>query len=190
MTTETHKTVADLYRVADGQKAELVDGEVMLMSPTGKKSTYAAGEVVASLRQYSHETRSGWAVQDNAGFMVNLPHRQSLSPDASFYTGQDTANSMDFFEGAPVFAAEVRSKWDYGSTAERAMALKRADYFAAGTRVVWDVDLQSPDVVRVYRADAPDQPTIYRRAEIAEAEPAVPGWTMPVDDLFPPDWLT
>ena len=65
------------------------------------------------------------------------------------------------------------------------MAEKRADYFAAGTQVVWDVDLESPDVVRVHRASDPEHPTIYRRGEIAEAEPAVPGWTMPVDDLFP-----
>jgi Uma2 family endonuclease len=52
--------------------------------------------------------------------------------------------------------------------------------------VVWDVDLQSAETVRVYRANQPDQPTIYRRSEMAEAEPAVPVWTMPVDDLFPP----
>ena len=38
------------------------------------------------------------------------------------------------------------------------MAQKRADYFAAGTLVVWDVDLLADDVVRVYRADAPDSP--------------------------------
>ncbi len=29
------------------------------------------------------------------------------------------------------------------------------------------------------------QPNVYRRGEIAEAEPAVPGWTIAVDDLFP-----
>ena len=184
MTTETRKTIADLYRVADGQKAELVAGEVQLMSPTGRMPSQAAKRIVIALEDYSRHTRFGEAVADNAGFMVNLPHRQSFSPDAAFYTGGGANTSMDFFEGAPVFAVEVRSKWDYGSTAERAMALKRADYFAAGTRVVWDVDLQSPDVVRVYRADAP-QPTIYRHGDLAEAEPAVPGWTMPVDDLFP-----
>ena len=61
---------------------------------------------------------------------------------------------------------------------------KRADYFAAGTKVVWDVDLDSDDVVKVYRASAPETPTIYRRGELAEAEPAVPGWTMPVDEFF------
>ncbi|HSH78400.1 MAG TPA: hypothetical protein VLA19_07700 [Herpetosiphonaceae bacterium] len=40
------------------------------------------------------------------------------------------------------------------------------------------------DVVRVYRVGAPDTPTIYRRGNVVEAEPAVPGWSMAVDDLF------
>jgi Uma2 family endonuclease len=121
-------------------------------------------------------------VGDNKGFRVQLPHRSSFSPDAAFYTGPRTG--MRFFEGAPVFAVEVRSEGDYGPNAEAAMAAKRADYFAAGTLVVWDVDLLSDDVVRVYRTDDPENPTIYRRGEIADAEPAVPGWRMPVDDLF------
>src|SRR6266542_1871848 len=89
-----------------------------------------------------------------------------------------------FFEGAPVFAVEVRSENDYGPTVEERMRQKRADYFACGTLVVWDVDLLSADVVKVYRASDPDHPTIYRRGDMAEAEPAVPGWHMAVDDLF------
>lgn len=64
------------------------------------------------------------------------------------------------------------------------MAAKRADYFASGALVVWDVDLLSEDVVKVYRASHPDNPTIYRRGEMAEAEPAVPGWRLLVSDLF------
>jgi Uma2 family endonuclease len=67
------------------------------------------------------------------------------------------------------------------------MAAKRADYFAAGTLVVWDVDLLSDEIVRVYRASDPERVTIYRRDEIAEAEPAVPGWSMAVNHLFPVD---
>ena len=43
---------------------------------------------------------------------VNLPNRQSFSPDATFYTGE--AAGMKFGEGAPAFAAEVRSEGDYG----------------------------------------------------------------------------
>lgn len=91
---------------------------------------------------------------------------------------------MKSLEGAPVFAVEVRSECDYGNRAEGEIARKRADSFAAGTLVVWDVDLLSDDVIKSYRASAPDNPTICRRGETAEAGPAVPGWTMPVDELF------
>jgi Uma2 family endonuclease len=143
---------------------------------------YAGDAITVSLWQYAKQTGSGRAVGDNKAFRVRLPHRKSFSPDAAFHIGPRTG--MRFFDGAPIFAAEVRSEGDYGLQAEQDLADKRADYFAAGTLVVWDVDLLSPDVVRVYRATDPDHPTIYRRGEIADAEPAVPDWTMPVDDLF------
>lgn len=64
------------------------------------------------------------------------------------------------------------------------MRQKRADYFAAGTLVVWDVDLQGDAVIKSYKASASETPVIFRRGEMADAEPAVPGWRMPVDDLF------
>jgi Uma2 family endonuclease len=91
---------------------------------------------------------------------------------------------MRFLEGAPIFAVEVRSEYDYGPAAERAMAQKRADYFACGTLVVWDVDLLSPEVIKSYKAHDPDNPVIFRRGEVADAEPAVPGWRMAVEELF------
>ncbi len=114
---------------------------------------------------------------------------------------------MKFLEGAPIFAAEVRSEDDYGPVSvpravatgspevkirsddcspsdERAIAAKRADYFAAGTLVIWDVDLLSPDVIKSYTPEDPGTPKIFRRGDIADAEPAVPGWRIPVDELF------
>ena len=180
MTTKTRATIEDLYAVSG--KAELVDGEIVHMPPTGDDPGRAGDFIFASLFEYERRTRSGRAYSDNKAFVVDLPHRESFSPDAAFHVGRRT--QMKFLEGAPIFAAEVRSEGDYGPAAERRMAAKRADYFAAGTLVVWDVDLLSADVVRVHRSTAPDSPTIFRRGETADAEPAVPGWTMPVDDLF------
>jgi Uma2 family endonuclease len=183
MTQTTSATIDDLARVAGHGKAELIDGVIVPISPTGFLPNYVAGEIYASLRDYARKTRSGYAIGDNAGFIVDLPHRKSFSPDAAFYRGKSTG--MRFLEGAPVFAVEVRSENDYGRVAERDMADKRADYFAAATLVVWDVDILSDEIIRVYRADQPTQPTIYRRGDQAEAEPAVPGWSIAVDDLFP-----
>jgi Uma2 family endonuclease len=182
MATRTRATIEDLYLVPGDVKAELVNGEIVLMSPTGRLPGYASDEIFVSLRQHARLLGKGLAVGDNKGFRVSLPHRESFSPDAAYYVGPYTG--MKFFEGAPLFAVEVRSEGDYGPAAEKALAAKRADYSAAGTVVVWDVDMLSDDVVRVYRASDPTAPTIYRRGDLAEAEPAVPGWQMPVDDLF------
>jgi Uma2 family endonuclease len=173
-------TIEDLYKAPE--KAELVDGEVVCMSPTGGKPGRAATKIVVSLSRHEDEFGGGYAIGDNVGFIVELPNRSSFSPDAAWYAGE--IDTMKFLEGAPVFAVEVRSENDYGAKAEREMKAKRDDYFAAGTLVVWDVDLLSEDVVRVYRADNPDHPAIYRKGETANAEPAVPGWSMSVDDLF------
>lgn len=180
MSTLAKATIEDLYKVAE--KAELINGEVVIMSPTGGKPGRAGGKIFVSLNNFEEEQGGGYAISDNIGFVVDLPNRNSFSPDAAWYIGE--VDTMKFLEGAPVFAVEVRSENDYGAKAEREMRAKRDDYFAAGTLVVWDVDLLSDEVVRVYRADKPDTPTIFRRGEVADAEPAVPGWTMPVDDLF------
>lgn len=180
MTTATRATISDLYNIKG--KAELVNGELRILSPTGARPGRAGGDIYGSLRQHERRVGGGRAYPDNVGFVVDLPDRESFSPDAAWHAS--TRTEMQFVQGAPLFAVEVRSEGDYGLAAERDMAAKRADYFAAGALVVWDVDLLSEDVVKKYSAAAPATPIIFRRGDRAEAEPAVPGWTMPVDDLF------
>jgi Uma2 family endonuclease len=175
-------TIDDLYHVPENGKAELVDGKLVLMSPTGFLPGRAGGVIYASLREYERQTHSGFALPDNIGIVVDLPRRRSFSPDAAFHPGPPTRGK--FLNGAPIFAVEVRSEDDYGPAAERRLALKRADYFAAGTKVVWDVDVLREELVRVYVADAPGAARVYRHGERANAEPALPGWSMPVDALF------
>jgi Uma2 family endonuclease len=181
MTTTHRPTIEDLYRVKG--KAELVNGEIIEMPPTGYLPGYAASRILYSLITHEQATKGGRAIGDNVGFRVNLPNRQSFSPDAAWYIGQPTG--MKFLEGAPIFAVEVRSEGDYGPKAEREMAEKRRDYFEAGTLCVWDVDMQSTDVIKAYQAADPGKPTIFRRGDLADAGQAVPGWSIVVDNLFP-----
>jgi Uma2 family endonuclease len=181
MTKPPKATIRDLYSVKG--KAELINGEIVQMPPTGYLPGYAASEILISLRAHEHATGSGRAIGDNVGFTVSLPNRDSFSPDAAWYTGRPSG--MKFLEGAPVFAVEVRSESDYGPAAEQKLAEKRRDYFAAGTRCVWDVDMQGPNVIRSYFSDDPNQPIIFRKGDLADAGDAVPGWSIPVDNLFP-----
>jgi Uma2 family endonuclease len=181
MTTKARSTIEDLYHIPENGKAELINGEIILMPPTGELPGRAGGSLYVSLR--AHEGKApGRAFPDNVGFRVYLPNRESFSPDTAWYIGPSAG--MKFLDGAPVFAVEIRSDGDYGPAAERRIAEKRRDYFAAGTLVVWDVDLNSPEVVRSYVADNPDIPKVSRKNEMADAEPAVPGWRFAVDELF------
>ena len=177
----TPDPIAELYRVEG--RAEVIRGKVVNLPLSGAMPGFASDEILFSLRAYSKRTGHGRAFGNCNGFLVDLPDRQSFSPNAGYYVGP--AAGMEFFKGAPVFAVEVRDESDYGHDAECEMAAKRADYFAAGTLVVWDVDLLDENVVRVYRDGNGEQPAaVYRLGQTAEAEPAVPGWTMPVNDLF------
>ena len=97
---------------------------------TGGLPSRAAAAIYRALFEHERRTRSGRAYADNTGFL----------------------------QGAPIFAAEVRSEDDYGPPAERAMAARRAE--------------------------APDVAIVCRRGERAEGAPALPGFTLAVDDLF------
>ena len=182
-TVPTRATLDDLSRVEG--KAELIGGRIVQFMASGDLPTDVAGEIFVSLRSHSKKARRGVAKADGIGYAVaELPSgRESFSPDASYYDGPRPANRMRFIRGAPRFAAEVRSENDYGDAAELEMAAKREDYFAASTLVVWDVDPLA-ETVASYSASAPTKPVIFRRGDIAHAEPAVPGWRMAVDDMF------
>ena len=178
--TTTEQLVAQLY-LTEG-KAEIINGEIVEFMATGDQSSSAAFNIAVSLKLYQRKFGSGRAYSDNIGFLVNLPNRKSFSPDVCFYIGERAG--MRFLEGAPIFAVEVRSENDYGNKAERNMAQKRRDYFAAGTEIVWDVDLLSEDIIKSYHRKNPDEPQIFKRGETANAEPALPDWKIAVDELF------
>lgn len=177
-------TIDDLMKV-DG-KAELIGGRIVRYMPVGHLPNVVAGRIFRRIADHADTNGRGVAYTDQMGFAVpKLPTsgRQSFSPDVSYYDGPLPPNLMRFVEGPPTFAVEVRSENDYGPAKESEMALKRDDYFAAGTLVVWDVDPVA-SVIDCYRASAPSQPVRFAKGDTADAEPAVPGWRLPVDWLF------
>jgi Uma2 family endonuclease len=176
-------TAEDLARTPG--KAELIDGKIVPLMPTGHRPNQIAFRIARSLDDHAESTGQGVAYTDNMGFVVpRLPSgRQSFSPGASYYDGPLPANAMRFVEGPPTLAVEVRSEGDSGPAAEAAMASKRADYFQAGTKVVWDVD-PIAECIRAYRPEAPDSPATFRKGEEADAEPAVPGWRVAAGRIF------
>jgi Uma2 family endonuclease len=177
------QTLDDLLKVEG--KAELIDGRIVHFMATGHEPNQIAGEIFFRLKLHIRASGQGFVYTDNMGFAVPKLRsgRQSFSPDVSLYDGPPPANRMKFINGPPTFAVEVRSENDYGPAAEKAIADKRADYFEAGTKVVWDVDPRD-GVVRAYKADDPSRAIVFAKGSIADAEPAVQGWTLAVSEIL------
>ena len=178
---EKRSTLNDLHR--EPGKAELVGGRIVRFIPTGDRPGGIALNILMLMHAFVLSAGRGRVRGDNVGYAVaELPSgRESFAPDVSFFDGPERSDGMDFIQGPPTFAVEVRSKDGYGALAEREMAAKRADYFAAGTLIVWDVDTKG-ECIHSYSAAGGKRS--FKRGEIADAEPVLPGWRVDVDTIF------
>ena len=176
--------IEELHR--EPGKAEIIKGKVVRMSPAAWWHGQGSGAIYISLTEHKKKHGGGSGCADNVGFLVDLPDRYSFSPDAAWHTGPFPALSEGdaFVEGAPRFAAEIRSVSQYGPAADENILLKIREYFQAGTLVLWDIDYHREKLIRKYTPETLDNPAIFHQGDIADAEPAVPGWRFPVNELF------
>jgi Uma2 family endonuclease len=176
-------TLSDLFRVKG--KAELIADRVVCYPLMGEYPGHIKSEIMIALDKRSEELPGTEAFGGSLVYGVpKMPSgRQSFCPDASFHTGPFPTDRMKWIDGPPTFAVEIKVLEDYESDTEQERVAKRADYFEAGTLAVWDVDPLA-ETVTLYRSTDPLTPVVFRRGDTADAEPAVPGWRVAVDDLF------
>jgi Uma2 family endonuclease len=180
----TRAVLRDLYGYEG--KAELIDGRIVQFPLMGHFPGQIALTIACSLQEYARRTTVGEAYGPGLIYAVPaLPNgRESFCPDGSYHRGPFPEDQMSWIEGAPTFAVEIRVWEDYQDPdVEARFAAKRSDYFRAGSQAVWDVDPLG-EKVTLYKASDPTTPVVFRRGDTADAEPAVPGWRLTVDDVF------
>src|SRR4051812_34020717 len=82
-------TIEDLYRVPDNRAAELIDGKIIVLPYLQDLPARATGRILQGLLDYSRQGGVGEPFGNKIGYEVDLPHRKSFSPRASFYIGPD-----------------------------------------------------------------------------------------------------
>src|ERR1700722_11272820 len=94
-------TLDDLARVTD--KAELIDGRIEYLMPTGRKPGRVAGRIYRSLDDYATQHGRGKPHPHKGGFAAPRlpPGPDSFTPDASSPLGPFPADPMRFLEGPP-----------------------------------------------------------------------------------------
>lgn len=162
------------------QKAELVRGELRLMSTPEIVHGAVATDLVVSLALYVRQHALGHVFGDNISYELTQLPRTVRVPDASFVRADRVPPDGlkgRLFRFAPDLAIEVLSPSERGARLQE----KLYDYAAAGTPMVWVVD---PDerTVTVIAADAPTR--VLHEGETLDGGSVLPGFACALADIF------
>ena len=173
-------TEADVLARPAGQKhiCELVDG-VLVEKAMGYYESLLAALLIGFLRRYLEEHDLG-IVLGEAGPLRLAPGLVRI-PDVSFIAWERFPDrrlpAEPMPDLAPDLAVEILSPGNTGREMER----KRAEYFAAGTRLVWIV---SPGDRTVQVCTTPADVRLLGEDAILDASPVLPGFRLLIRDWF------
>ncbi len=163
----------------DGFRYELVRGELVKMAPAGRVHGKRGNRVNVSLSLYVYENNLGETYLAETGFHLETDPDHVLAPDGAFVSREReeaTPEAGGFFPGPPDLAVEVVSPSDRLTE----VAEKVAEWLAAGTRMVVVVNPRNCTV----QAHTPEGVTEFTEADTLDGGDVVPGWRLPVADIF------
>jgi Uma2 family endonuclease len=180
----TNVTTEDLECLeADGYRYDLLAGELIRMSPGGFEHGRLAARIAARFVSFldSH-AGFGVAVGAETGFRLARNPDTVLGPDAAVVT-LDRLPPADqrsgYLELAPDLVVELVSPSDRWSTVSE----KVEAYLAAGVRLVWVIEPRAR-AVRVYTPAGAERRLRANAGDVLEAEPVLPGFRLPLAELF------
>lgn len=142
-------TIDDIYALPDGERAELIDGQIYYMAPPTRRHQEIAGELFAVIREYIKSNTGSCRIYI-APFAVFLNENNSsyVEPDISIICSPDKLNDKGCV-GAPDWIIEIVSpgsrQMDYFT--------KLFKYRTAGVREYWIVDSEK-DRITVYNFES------------------------------------
>ena len=174
-------TAEELFDLPDdGGRSELVEGELVPRTPTGGRHGALAVRIGRLLDEYVEAHDLGVCCGAETGFILKRDPDTVRAPDAAVVVASripETGIPAAYWPFAPDLAVEVVSPSDRLPDVH----VKIAEYFAAGTRLVWLVEPETR-MVHVYRS--PQEVEVVGTDEDLEGGDVLPGFRCPVRRLF------
>lgn len=164
----------------DGRERELVRGELINMPPAHTNHGYYGSNILISLGGHVKAHKLGRAYNAEAGYLLESSPDTVRSPDVSFIAADRSPGVLkdgEYFRGAPDFLVEVVSTHDKVFDVEE----KTEAWLVGGARLVWVVNPRRK-AVEVHRPGT--EPQTFREGDTLNADDVVPGFTMPVAEIF------
>lgn len=180
-----HKLVTadELWNMPDppGKRLELVDGEVVEVSPVTMRHGVIVIIVARLIDDYVRLNNLGMVAAGNVGYVLRRSPDRVRAPDISFVAWENVPESglpeRGFWEGPPALAIEVVSPDDRMNE----IHAKVQHFLAAGTQQVW-VLWPSQRTMTVYASNGSAQ-ELGPDADVDGGD-ILPGFTARVGDLF------
>lgn len=175
--TATEQDVLDIDDHQD-RLCELIDG-VLVEKAMGARESLLASVLIIAIGNFVYPRGLGIVLAPDG--MLRLRPGLVRIPDVSFIArtalpgGKVPKDAI--FALAPTLAVEVLSK----SNPPGEMARKRREYFAAGTKCVWEFNPKSKSV-KVFTS--PTKSKTYTRHQTLDAAPVLKGLKIPLTPLF------
>jgi Uma2 family endonuclease len=164
----------------DGNRYELVKGELIQMSPTGHEHGIVALHIAAALHDFIKAHNLGASYAAETGFLIAQNPDTVRAPDAA-YVRKDRLEAAgpikSFWVGAPDLVVEVVSPGDTVREVEE----KVAEWLAAGTLMVWII---SPRLRTVTSYRSLTEIVTFTEKDTLEADDVLPGFRIDVRELF------
>lgn len=144
-------TVEDIYALPEGERAELIDGQIYYMAAPGRKHQQLLGAVYRKIADYidSHGGECEVDIEPFAVFL-NRDSKNYVEPDISVVCDKGKLDDRGCF-GAPDWIIEIVSP----SSRSMDYFKKLFKYRSAGVREYWVVDSERQSVT-VYNFEQDD----------------------------------
>lgn len=161
---------------------ELVDGEVIVMSPSGYESDEVVAEIVRLLGNWVRPRRLGRVTASSAGFKLPNAGEDVRAPDASYVRADRLRKTTeDYARLVPDLFFEVKSKTD---SLEK-LRQKIQQFLGLGAQVGVLVDPRS-QTMEVYYPGA--EVMILQNGDVFTVPELLPGWEMQIDSIWSPEF--
>jgi Uma2 family endonuclease len=176
-----HATVQDVIDVHENERrlCELVDG-TLVEKPTGYRESMIAGALIAFIRAFVIPRNLGIVTGESG--MMKLFAGLVRIPDVAFASWDRLPGGKVPSEPVPLLAPDLAVEILSPSNTPQEMSRKRREYFDAGVRLVWIIDLDDR-TASVYTA-ADQTPLVIGESQALEGGDVLPGFVLPLRDLF------
>jgi len=157
---------------------ELVEGTLVEKGMGLRESLLAM--MIGELLNGFVRARNLGLVSGEAGMMRVLPGLVRI-PDVAYVSWSRVPGGRVPSDPIPKMAPDIAVEVVSDSNTKKEMARKRREYFEAGGSLVWIVD---PDDRTVAVYTAPEQFTLLRESQVLDGGAILPGFTLPLRDLF------